>query len=193
MALSALYWETRYRGGGNSGDGSSGDLAQFKADYLNTFVQEQAISSVVEFGCGDGRQLALAEYPAYLGLDVSPAAVQLCEWAFSADPAKAFALLPVVPVPRDLALSLDVIYHLYEDDVYQQHLAAVFAAASRFVVLYTTDADELGEEWTAPHVRHRPVVTDVAERFPAWRLLEHIENPYPGLGGSDFYAYEPVA
>lgn len=191
--MSARYWETRYREGGNSGDGSAGDLARFKADYLNTFVRDRAISSVVEFGCGDGRQLALAEYPSYLGLDVSPAAIQLCEWAFSADPAKAFALLPVVPVRRDLAVSLDVIYHLVEDDVYQQHLSDVFAAASRFVVLYTTDRDRLGEEWTAPHVRHRPIERDVAERFADWRLLEHRENPYPGLGGSDFYTYEPLA
>lgn len=190
--MSALYWETRYRDGGNSGEGSSGDLAQFKADYLNAFVREQEIRGVVEFGCGDGRQLAVAEYPSYLGLDVSPAAIQLCEWAFSADPAKAFALLPVEVWPRDLALSLDVIYHLTEDDVYEQHLAAVFGASMRFVVLYTTDAAELGAEWTAPHVRHRPVVVDVAERFPAWRLLEHIENPHPGLGGSDFYTYEPT-
>lgn len=190
--MSALYWETRYREGGNSGDGSAGVLAQFKAGYLNAFVCEYGINSVIEFGCGDGRQLALAEYPAYLGLDVSPAALALCRERFGGSADKAFKRLrPGVTRLAELSLSLDVIYHLTEDVVYHDHLADVFATATRFVIFYATDSDRLGEEWTAPHVRHRPIVADVAEQFPSWRLLEHLENPYPGLGGSDFYVYEP--
>lgn len=39
----------------------------------NDFVRARGIDSVIEFGCGDGAQLALAEYPAYGGIDVSPA------------------------------------------------------------------------------------------------------------------------
>ena len=69
------YWENRYRGGGNSGAGSYRRLAQFKAEFLNQFVAVNHIASVIEIGCGDETQLALAKYPAYVGIDVSETAV----------------------------------------------------------------------------------------------------------------------
>ena len=51
------YWEERYSKGKNSGAGSYNELARFKAEVLNGFVQKQNIRSVIEFGCGDGNQL----------------------------------------------------------------------------------------------------------------------------------------
>lgn len=56
------YWEQRYRQAGNSGAGSYGRLAEFKAEVLNEFVARHSIGSVVEFGSGDGNQLTLAKY-----------------------------------------------------------------------------------------------------------------------------------
>jgi hypothetical protein len=56
---SAAYWEARYRAGGHSGAGSRGRLAAFKADFLNALIRDNAIASAIEFGCGDGGQLAL--------------------------------------------------------------------------------------------------------------------------------------
>src|SRR5690625_7083258 len=66
------YWEQRYASGVHSGAGSYKKFAQFKADTLNRFVSEHGIRTVTEFGCGDGNQLLLAQYPQYLGIDVSP-------------------------------------------------------------------------------------------------------------------------
>jgi hypothetical protein len=60
---SSNYWNRRYKDGGNSGPGSYDRLAEFKADFLNRFVGENRITSVVEYGCGDGAQLSLARYP----------------------------------------------------------------------------------------------------------------------------------
>ncbi|HFK5799472.1 TPA: hypothetical protein ACG0L7_003353 [Enterobacter hormaechei subsp. oharae] len=51
---SAQYWDDRYRLAGNSGAGSYGRLADFKANVLNDFVAREKIGSVAEFGCGDG-------------------------------------------------------------------------------------------------------------------------------------------
>ncbi len=59
------YWEQRYAVGGNSGVGSYGKFANFKAEVINKFVREHKIKSVIEFGCGDGNQLKLANYPSY--------------------------------------------------------------------------------------------------------------------------------
>lgn len=44
------YWEDRYRRGGNSGGGSYGRLAAFKAEVPNDFVTSPTIASMVEFG-----------------------------------------------------------------------------------------------------------------------------------------------
>ena len=51
----ASYWERRYVTGGTSGAGSYGEFGAAKAEFLNTFVSEHRVRSVVEFGCGDGR------------------------------------------------------------------------------------------------------------------------------------------
>jgi hypothetical protein len=123
---------------------------------------------------------------------------------FADDPSKSFALYDpecfsdsAGLITADLVLSLDVIYHLIEDGVYDLHLRHVFGAARRYVVLFTSDAENpsLSGEF-APHVRNRPVLRDVAERFPAWRLRERIDNPRPwsreNTSGSiaDFFVYE---
>ncbi len=64
---SKAYWSGHYSAGRRSGGGSYGKLAAFEAEVLNGFVRENAIGSVIEFGCGDGNQLGLSNYPAYLG------------------------------------------------------------------------------------------------------------------------------
>src|SRR6185437_10475742 len=72
------YWERRYRTGGTSGAGSYNRLAEFKANFLNKFVEEHQVVSVVEYGSGDGAQLKLARYPSYTGVDISRTAVEIC-------------------------------------------------------------------------------------------------------------------
>jgi SAM-dependent methyltransferase len=201
---SAAYWERRYAKGGNSGAGSRGTHAEFKAAVLNKFVAEQSIDSVIEFGCGDGEQLALAEYPSYLGFDVSPTTLSNTMAKFAEDTSKSFALYDPERfsdragfVTADLVLSLDVIFHLTEVEVYERHLEHVFGAARRHVVLYTSDADDPGMDGEfAPHIRHHPVLRDVEQHYPEWRLTDRIENPHPWSTEdqdgsiSDFFIYE---
>ncbi|MGW5659968.1 class I SAM-dependent methyltransferase [Streptomyces sp. NPDC003758] len=201
------YWERRYAQGGTSGCGSEGALAQFKAQILNTFVKENSVSSVIEFGCGDGRQLRLAAYPRYLGVDVSETGLRKAMREFSGDTTKSF--LGYDPrtfrdearfLTADLSLSLDVIYHLVEDEIYLLHLEHIFGAARRFVILYTSDSSSLDvHEYVPPHVRHRPVTRDIEKKFPGWRLRERVKNAYPHTGGdgrltsfANFYIYEAV-
>jgi SAM-dependent methyltransferase len=195
------YWEARYARGGTSGPGSQGELAAFKAEVLNAFVREQGVASVIEFGCGDGQQLALADYPAYLGLDVSPTAIRLCRERFRGDARKRFALYdperhePGDPAwQADLALSLDVIFHLTEERAFQLYLQHLFAAARRFVVIYSSDAEDTPPGEPA-HVRNRRFSAWVEARQPGWRLLRRLPNRYPYRGDaaagsvSDFFFY----
>lgn len=116
---------------------------------------------------------------------------------FADDPTKSFMLYdpwhfadPAGMVRADLTISLDVIYHLVEDEVYELHLRHVFGAARQFVVLYTSDADTVvAVGSTPPHVRHRPVIRDVARNHPDWRLREHIPNRHTA-SFADFLIYE---
>ena len=42
------YWEKRYSEGGDSGNGSYGKLAEFKAKIINRFVKENQIKTIIE-------------------------------------------------------------------------------------------------------------------------------------------------
>ena len=112
------FWTQVYASGGNSGEGSYGELANFKAEILNSFVSTHEISSVMEFGCGDGNQLSLMNYPVYIGLDVAPGAIKRCIEKFNLDTTKSFLLIepkyfqPGASFSADLTLSLDVTFHL---------------------------------------------------------------------------------
>lgn len=193
---SSSYWDSRYASGGNSGDGSYGELAKFKSGVINDFVAENNVHSVIEFGCGDGNQLSLAKYPRYVGIDVSPTALQRCQERFHRDATKMF--LPydemVANSARaELALSLDVIYHLVEDDIYEKYMSQVFEAATRFVIVYS-DNEEAPRDMI--HVRHRKFSDWIEQHQPSWRLLRHIPNKFPWEprtqrgSFSDFWIYE---
>jgi SAM-dependent methyltransferase len=190
---SARYWELNYARGGTSGAGSYDALAEGKAAFLNDFVRTYEIGSVIEFGCGDGNQLSLASYPAYIGLDVSRTAIQWCQQRFGDDPAKSFFLYDggcftdrAGVFTADLALSLDVIYHLTEDEVFETYLAHLFAAGRRYVIIYATNGERNG---TAPHVRHRHFTPWVEAHRPDWRLLDVTPGPNHGPGRADFFTY----
>jgi spore maturation protein CgeB len=182
----ARYWEQRYASGSNSGSGSYGRLARFKARFLNEFVCEHEITSVIELGCGDGAQLTLAEYPQYTGLDISSTVIEQCRGLFADDASKQFEVYdPATFDPSlyeaELALSLDVVFHLSNDQIYRDYLDHLFAVASRFVIIFS-NSDEGGRPGvneSAGYVRFRDVLADVAEWYPQWKLISAKPNRYP--------------
>jgi SAM-dependent methyltransferase len=176
---SSSYWEQRYRRGGTAGPGSSGRLAEFKAETMNGFVARMGIQSVIEFGCGDGVQLALAAYPRYVGIDVAKGSISGCRRRFAGDATKGFYLTSQMPADLgrfDLVLSLDVIYHLVEDEVFDAYMRSLFAHAGRFIVIYSSNKAEPSD---APHVRHRMFTHWIEVHEPQWRQTEFLPNNYP--------------
>jgi SAM-dependent methyltransferase len=191
---SAGFWEQNYAQGGSSGNGSYGALAEGKRQFLNALVRTRGVTSVIEFGCGDGNQLSLADYPSYIGLDVSRSAIGLCQQRFADDPAKSFFLYDGAcftdragVFTADLALSLDVIYHLTEDAAFEAYLRHLFAAGRRLVVIYSTNSALSG---TAPHVRHRHFTPWVEVNCPQWQLTGVTQGPNTELARADFFVYE---
>jgi SAM-dependent methyltransferase len=175
---SSTYWERRYKTGGNSGAGSYGRLAQFKAGFLNEFVDQHPIASVIEYGCGDGAQLKLARYTSYTGVDVSAKAVEICRGLFADDASKQFLQLDdaTPDLMADLSLSLDVIYHLVEDSVFDAYMRRLFESARLFVIVYASNTDQ---SWPAKHVRHRKFTRWVEQNKPEWLLQFTFKNAYP--------------
>ena len=195
---SKKYWENRYKRGGNSGAGSYGKLAEFKAEVINDFIKEKGISTAIEFGCGDGYQLSLFKIPRYIGLDVSRTAIKLCIERFKEDKSKSFFLYDpecfldnLHVFKTELALSLDVIFHLVEDHIFEAYMNHLFSAAEKYVIIYSSNTDE--NPWYAPpHCRHRKFTDWVEKNKPEWRLIKVIKNRYPNESLSDFYIYERV-
>jgi SAM-dependent methyltransferase len=193
-AGSARFWEENYAQGNTSGSGSYGVLAEGKSQYLNDLVRAQGVHSVIEIGCGDGNQLSRAEYPSYIGLDVSRTAIGLCQRRFDGDTAKSFFLYDgscftdrAGIFTADLALSLDVVFHLTEDAVFESYLTHLFAAGRRLVVIYSTNAEIGG---SAPHVRHRHFTSWVEANCPDWRLTSVTQGPNTAGARADFFVYE---
>lgn len=192
---SEQYWDARYRSGGTSGTGSYGELAAFKAEVLNGFVREMNVGTVIEYGCGDGNQLRQAEYPQYLGFDVSPQAIKTCVATFRKDRTKRFKLMKEYRGEQaELTLSLDVIYHLVEDAVFESYMKRLFSSAERYVVIYSSDTAD-APVGCQSHERHRKFSTWVDECAPEWKRIRHLPNRYPfdsttGEGSlADFFFY----
>ncbi len=175
---SAEYWDENYRRGGSSGPGSYGRLAAFKAEVLNRFVADNDIKSVIEFGSGDGAQLNLARYRKYTGVDVSHSALESTRRRFANDESVRFLHTSEVgPDDRaELSLSLDVVYHLVEDDQFDAYMRQLYSAATRFVVVYSSNEDK---KWPSPHVRHRRFTRWVEANQPGFELVQRIPNRYP--------------
>lgn len=175
---SKQYWEERYRSGGNSGSGSYDHLAEFKAKAINQFVEINDIKTVCEWGVGDGNQLALMNYINYTGYDVSKTAIEMCHKNFQNELTKTFILYDGKKISfketskSDLALSLDVIYHLVEDEVYETYMSNLFESSNKYVCIYSTNYNS----HHVPHVKDREFLTNVNKSN--WKLIKYIENEY---------------
>lgn len=178
---SAKYWEQRYAAGGTSGQGSYGGAAQWKARVANNWVKKYGMTSVVDLGCGDGNQLALAEYPRYLGLDRSRTAVIKCIDRFHDDADKSFLCFdpdaisdPGGWLRADVAVSLEVIFHLTEDHVREDYLRRLFASADRFVIICSSNRSDILQ---APHERHEAFTPWVDANAIEWSQIECVTPP----------------
>lgn len=189
----ASYWEDRYRHEGTSGMGSYGPFARTKAGFINDFIQKHRVGSVVDFGAGDGNQLRMLRIPRYVGLDVSETAIARLREQFAEDSSKRFVQCNGVPVSddtslhADLGLSMDVIYHLIEDDVYERYMRDLFRCAQKHVIIYSSDREQ--PKHVSRHVRHRNFTAFVESNIPGWTLAEVHRNPFRFLSYSSFFVF----
>ncbi len=147
---------------------------------INKFVRDKRVQTVIEFGSGDGAQLQLADYPSYIGVDVSRTAISATQRRFADDASKRFVHTSEITSSdrAELALSLDVIYHLVEDDVFDSYMKQLFDAATKYVIVYSSND---ARSWPDPHVRHRRFTDWVEQHRPDFFAGRTDPEPVPVL------------
>ena len=183
MFDSKKYWQDRYVNGGNSGSGSYNEFAKYKSTVINNFVKQFKIETVLELGCGDGNQLSLFDIPIYVGQDISQKCVEQNKIRF---PQHTFITSHDDIGGFDLTMSLDVVFHLIENELYHQYIQDLFNLSDRFVMIYAPNEDKT----IAQHVKYRKFTDDIPLDF---KLFKHIVNPLKGeYTQSDFYIFERI-
>lgn len=191
---SEVHWQRHYEQGGNSGPGSYGESALYKADLINRAIREHGIRSIIELGCGDGNQLTYLEVDQYIGLDISKVAIERCIAHHGRNAKRSFIWYdqhhfhdPLHILSADCAMSLDVIFHLVEDEVFTRYIRNLFGCGRRFVIIYALDEPEVRPVHVS--VRLRNYSKYIAANVPEFRIALHIAAKEEF---SDLYVYERV-
>lgn len=191
------YWNKRHSGRRmGSGDGSRGALGDYKAGIVASIIDELRIKSVTDYGCGEGLWLErlagmLTREVSYYGFDVSESAVEQCRERLRGRCFVYFSVLTAdsdIPVVvSDMAMSIDVIYHLVDDYEYAAYMRRLFASAWRYVLIYSSNEERKGG---LPHMRPRRFTDWVDAHAREWTLERMIDNPHKPATLSDFYLYK---
>jgi hypothetical protein len=148
--LASNYWDARYAGGGNSGDGSYGKELAAKIQLLCGLPNIQAIAEV---GCGDFNlsKNLLAVYPwaKYTGQDISRVAIRLNQQKY---PDQSFVnTLEELP-PADLLLCIDVLFHVLDEAELTRLLTYLRDHFTHYLAITAYERDE---DIGAPHLKVR--------------------------------------
>jgi len=205
---SGKHWERQYATGGTSGPGSYGRLAVFKAEIINRVIDQYSIKTIIEMGCGDGNNLGIA-FPDggvvnYLGMDVAKSAIKICVEKYKNDSAKDFLHIDSEGlfqaktgiIQADMVISMDVIFHLVEDDIFHLYMNRLFNISKNIVLIYSSNEDSAISQ-KHPQFRSRCFTKYIEEFFPDWQLVDFVENKYPwdpvrpyDTSMCDFFVYQ---
>jgi hypothetical protein len=181
------YWINRYKsflGAGVNFDPPKDKVFQYKIDVVNQVLTDYNINSVIEFGCGLG-WIADSVEMEYSGVDVSPEAIYMCKRDLGNRKNLRFGLYPDALKkmdPKEATMSLDVIYHLLEDKVYEEYMNNLFGYATKLVIVHSSNTTEQ-YEGGAKHVMHRKFSDYVNDNLTDWKLDKIIPTKFPYYKG----------
>ena len=138
----------------------------------------------------------MINYHKYRGYDISETIIQNCKKQFENDLTKEFLILSdYEPKIFDLAISLDVIFHLVEEENFENHMKLLFESSNKFILIYSSNFEKMNL-LLKPHIRHRRFTDWVNENVPDWKLILHTPNKFKKSvrhnSFSDFYIFEKV-
>ena len=195
---SAKYWNRRYGDGGNSGDGSRGEILSWKAKQINSFISEVRCGYVIDFGCGDGVLASLLKVERYLGLDVSEniiiknAATKKDNQIFEVYENRAAGSKTYYG--SDLSLSVDVILHLIEEHIYNDYMSSLFLSTEKYVLIFNTNTN-IQIQGMNKHNRfrnHQEWVDQFATDFRLKNFTPYDLGDSFVFGETGFFLYEKI-
>ncbi|HBP90304.1 MAG TPA: hypothetical protein DD706_21745 [Nitrospiraceae bacterium] len=102
----------------------------------------------------------------------------MCKKNFYKDKSKTFKLRKKYDgQTAELTLSLDVIYHLIEDEIFDSCMRILFRSSERFVNICSSNTSKNMEVQPA-HVKHRKFTAWIQYNEPSWELDRYIPNLY---------------
>jgi len=189
-------WENRYIKNETSGLGSYNELAKFKSDIINKFIVEYNILSIIDFGCGDGNQINTININKYIGLDISDFIITKIKKKYINDTTKTFYNYQEFEIIRpmcDISLSLDVIYHLVDINIYNKYLYDLVNSASKYIIIYSTNFKDINiQNQFTSHMYHRKFTDDIQRLYPQCKFIKKIPQIYPNNSSADFYIFKII-
>lgn len=131
------FWDFRYFAAPQlgSGLGSRGDALHLKRSLLAPYMTAISEDSVLDVGCGDLEVLRAMPFKNYLGIDISPRAIEI---ARGKRPDWQFANLDIHEIgdhAYDYVVCLDVLIHQSSRDAFEDVLANLLRVARKGVIV----------------------------------------------------------
>lgn len=183
-------WNNRYATGGNSGYGSyRKDLYEYKLNFIKKLIINQNIKSIFDYGCGDGNQLSEIvvgrDVESYIGIDISSYIIEENKKKYKD---KIYYKHEEYEFDKkdtfDLVLSLDVLYHIMEENLFNQTLDNLFKLSKKYVLIYAVDKNLL----YSSHIHFRKFTNKIPNNY---KLIETEKVP-DSVIETTFYLYESV-
>lgn len=178
-------WEHLYKNGGNSGRGACNHYGIYKAEIINNFIRQHNLKNIIDFGCGDGNQTSLINIDNYTGIDISDYIIDKTKNKYINDISKQFftykELYNITPKPiYDLSISLCVLYHLIDDNIYYNYLNDLYTFSNKYIIIYATDYNDpnIHNKNNGSSTFHRNFTRDIEKLYPNLELIQYIPQKY---------------
>ena len=173
VPLSTKFWCDRYR------DGYSDPSTNLYGDFLPQFLTARKLSTVLDYGSGDGHQTRffLPACPVYVGIDPSSHAIEQCKARMTRMPRRSTTFFVTMKEwmssewahsTWDVTLSLNVLPFLDEDEVRVGYLAQLFSWSHLYVVICYPLSQRASR-------RRADMMEWITTSCPGWRLQQRAE------------------
>lgn len=140
------FWNERYATNMalGSGIGSRGDVAEQKRDILQQVIDEHAITSILDVGCGDIEIVRKLRFSGeYTGIDLAEVVLSrnaklMPRWHFAHG--DFVSLAEAEPLRADMVVCMDVLIHQHDPDYYARFVQNLVHATRTIGVVAAYDA-----------------------------------------------------
>lgn len=206
------FWDNRYAIGGTSGVGSTGNLLNFKINFINDFIKNNDIKTVLDFGHGDCSLAKEIIVDTYLGIDGAKSINRDIDGFQSVNKYLTCSRFDVLStdiekyiknVNIDMTMCIDVLYHILDDEIeyLEKTLHNLYCSSSKYIMIYAQDSELEGayKHYSDPSVNRSTHMYNCpwkqllrTKYFNDLKLIYEQELPQPGCDAK-FYIYEKVS